>query len=118
MAIRREYHEALANAGMTLDYVVGEIKDIIGKTNSDGTKLKALQTILRSIGLDKYEKQEDSGKTWEEVILKAIEEKDRASVEVIEISTEEYEVKQPKIPESAKNRMEEEKKLADELYGK
>lgn len=121
MAIRKEYHQALSRAGMTLDYVVGEIKNIIQKTDSEPTKLKALQTVLKSIGLEKYDKQEEAGKTWEESILKAVEaekkEKDALAIETKENDDGDYEVDAPDVPDNAKKTIEEEKKLADELYG-
>jgi len=121
MAIRKEYHKVLAEQGMTLDYVIGEIKKIIGSTSSDGTKLKALQTILRSLGLDRYEKQEDSGKSWEEAIIEALKasKKNKNSdnaIEVKEVEEGEYEVVVPEVPEDEKKKEEDEKNLADKLY--
>ena len=112
LALRREYHKALAEGGVTMDKIIGNMKRIAFESDSDATQLKAMQTILRSVGLEKYEKEEDAGKNWEETIVKLSEEKK------LEDAQQAYEVDQPTIPESVKARREEEKKLSQDLYGK
>ena len=111
LALRREYHQALAGAGISMDNIVKGIRDIAFGSSSDATKLKALQTLLRSLGLEKYEKEEDSGKSWEESIMQLSKGKE------IDKLSEVYEVNNPKIPDLVKIRQEEEKKLSEELYG-
>lgn len=120
LAIRKEYHNALANQGVTFDKIVAGIKDICENSKTDSVKLSGYQTLLKSLGLDKYEKDDESGKSWEETIIKAIEEKEKTeseSGEIIDVEVEEYEIDKPEIPKSALKRIEEEKKIADELYG-
>lgn len=126
LALRCEYQEALAKSGFTLDSIVSNMKDLVDN-GSDKVRLGALQTVLKSLGLDKYEKEEDNGKNWEETILGILEKKDNKKLiegESVEENVEEvkpieivdYEVKIPEVPDSAKRRQKEEHELAKELY--
>ena len=67
LSLRREYQAALAKSGLTMDKLVGNLKDLMD-TGSDKVRLGATQTVMKSLGLDKYEKEEDNGKNWEETI--------------------------------------------------
>lgn len=118
LAIRKEYHEALARNGITFDYIVKGIKGVADDARSDSVRLHGLQTLLRSIGLEKYEQQDDSGKTWEEIILKAIdkEDEDKDSMDVIEGKIEEYKVDAPQIPNEEKEDRKRERKIGKGLY--
>ena len=49
LTIRKEYHESLSRKGVSLDYIVEGIKSIADTSPKDATKLKALQTLLRSV---------------------------------------------------------------------
>ena len=69
MSIRKEYHQALSNANISLDYIVKGIKDLCDNAEKDDTKLKAYQTLLKSVGLDKYETQEADDDTWEDAAI-------------------------------------------------
>lgn len=112
LAIRKEYHEALARQGVTMDDIVAGIKSIATGSESDAVRLKGYQTLLRSVGLDRYEKQEDVGKGWEEVIMEKAESGDK----VVEGEFEEYEVAQPVVPESVKKETAKENKIGKDLY--
>lgn len=116
LSIRTEYHDALSRAGFSLDKVVQGIQEIAESSEKDDTRLKAYQTILKSIGLDKYEASEaPSGGTWEEELLKSIEKsKTDTSLEKPDI---EYEVDVPEVPESVKKLRQEESDLTDSIYG-
>lgn len=116
LALRKEYHEALAKSGVSFEYIISGIKEVCNNSKSDATRLKGYQTLLRSIGLDKYEKLEDSGKSWEETIIQLAESNDAlpSGEEAIEA---EYEVARPEVPEAEKKKRKEEKELADDLYG-
>ena len=115
MQIRKEYHEALSRADISLDFIVGKLKGLCdGEEVSDKIKLGAVQTLLKSLGLEKYDKPEESGKNWEEIVLEMIGKKNDG--EVIEGEIGEYEVKIPALPEEIRKRQEEEKKAAEELY--
>ena len=112
LAIRKEFHAALADHGLTPDYIVGGIKKIVEDPNaSSAVKLKSLQALLKSIGLEKYEEQADTGKSWEELLLK-LEDKPK------ELPGGKYEVDEPPMPEAERVRRESDRKVADNLYGK
>lgn len=110
MALRKEYHQALSSAGISFDFIVNGIKQLATGSESDMVKLASFQTLLKSLGLDKYEKLEDSGRSWEEAIIAATDPSEEKVV------IEDYEVKVPEVPEAELKRREEEKKFADELY--
>jgi len=115
LAIRREYHDALARQGVSLDEIVGGIKDLCASGKSDSIRLKAYQTLMRSLGLDKYEKLEESGKTWEEVIIKATED-NKGDIKALDAEFEEYKVNLPETPKADKERQEREKAVGKQLY--
>jgi len=124
LAIRKEYHEALAKNGISLDYIINGLKDIADSSESDSTRLASLNILLKSLGLDKYEKVEDSGKNWEDALLTAItKEKEVKSIEgkIDSIEGEldekkEYEVIEPVIPNNELKKQEDENELAKMLY--
>lgn len=116
MAIRKEYHEALGRAGLTPDKVVEGIANIAATAEKDDTRLKAYQTILKSIGLDKYDANDTpAGGTWEEELLKSIE-KTKGTPALPEADIE-YEVEVPPIPEEVLKMREEENELTKSVYG-
>ncbi len=99
LAIRREYHEALVRNKVDLDYLTSNLKSIVDNSGSDKLKLAALQTFLKSLGLEKYESQEEGGKGWEELLVEA-KETNRLNKEnslLIEGELKAYEVKEPEI---------------------
>lgn len=117
LAIRKEYHEALAKHGVDLEYLVQGIKSVCDdKMTKPGEKLKGLQLFLKSLGLDEYKEVEGSQAGWEDALIKAIEsgkekneEKDSKVIEV-------YDVKVPKIPEEEKRAIEKETKIGKSIY--
>jgi hypothetical protein len=114
MAIRKEYHAALANNKISFDYLVGGIKTLSETSKSDSVRLQCFQTFLNSLGLNKYEEAADSGnRNWEDIVLDAIKEKSIESTVVGE-----YTVEQPNIPQSVQKRIKDEKDLGKELYEK
>lgn len=112
LSIRQEYHEALARQGITFDEVLSQIRDI-ALHSSDKNRLAALGMILKSLGLDKYEKVEDGGKGWEDVISNLSENKEKGAIEG-EIL--EYEVSTPEMPEDEAKKRREEKELTGDVY--
>jgi len=116
MAIRKEYHEALARVGFTPDKVVQGIYDIATTAEKDDTRLKAYQAIMKSLGLDKYDSNDmPSGGTWEEELLKSIE-KTRENPELA-APAEDYEVIIPEVPERVKKLREAEEEMTKSVYG-
>jgi hypothetical protein len=117
MQIRKEYHVALQAAGMDLPFLVEKLKGLLSDETSDKIKLGAVQTLLKSIGLDKYEKDENAGKNWEEFILETISKKEQGQITEGELVDEaDYEVNSPVLPEEVKIRQAEEKKASEGLY--
>ena len=123
LALRKEYHNALSTAGINLVDIVAGIKTLCETAEKDDTRLKAYQTLLKSLGLDKYENVTDDGKNWEEVIMAAVEDKEKKdredkahNIEVVDEVSDDYVVNAPVVPEQEQKRRAEDKELADELY--
>jgi len=113
IAMRKEYHGALAKSGITFDYVVENVKKVIDRAAKDSDKLAGLNMILKSIGLDRYEETAIGIGGWEEALLKlnAInEEKKEPPVAV------EYEVIEPETPADIKAAKEKANKETRGLY--
>lgn len=105
MAMRKEYHSALERRGISFDYLVDNIKSIIDSAEYDSDKLKGVQVLLKSLGMDKYEEQSMGGSNWEEIVSKI----QTGQKNSISSPGEDYDVKQPVIPESVKKQKDEEK---------
>jgi hypothetical protein len=127
LSIRKEYHDALARAGLDLDVIVGGIKSIAQTAEKDDTRLKAYQTLLKSLGLEKYETTESqTGGTWEDELLKALEKKEETKIlpsgvrensPVAEDFIPEYVVEEPELPDSVKAKRDLEQETFDSIYG-
>ncbi len=115
IAMRKGYHEALARNGISFDFLVGGISKIATDGEKDGDRLKAYQTLLKSVGMDKYDSVEGSSGTWEEVLLSKIEEEKVSNTGNLN-QLPEYEVIAPELPESAKRQQEEEKEVTGSIY--
>lgn len=117
LAMRKEYHTSLAKLGISFDYIAGGIKGIADSGYKDGDRLKAFQTLLKSVGMDIY-KEETGGisGTWEEVLMKKIEEEKKDGGGTQSRLPVKYDVKQPVIPESARAAQEEEKEMTSSIY--
>lgn len=113
MVIRKEFHQALAANGIDLSFIVNGIKELAVNGEKDETRLHAFQTLLKSLGLDKYDKEADEGKGWEEAILQVGT--DDAIIE--DELPGSYQVEIPQAPKQEKEKKAEEKSLADEIYG-
>jgi hypothetical protein len=117
IAIRKEYHDALARNEIDLDFITKGLKEL-AEDSTDKIKLGSLNSLLKSLGLDKYEKQEETGKSWEEEIIKVSKVKDDViDGEIVEDDIEKYEVIVPEIPKEEMERQQEEKRIGKELYG-
>lgn len=117
LSMRKEYHEALARKGISFDFIVDGIKGIATDGEKDGDKLKALQTLLKSVGLDKYDSEGGVGiGTWEEALLKSIEEQKSSQKQVESKALPTYEVHRPEVPDSIKKLREEEQEMTSSIY--
>jgi hypothetical protein len=118
MAMRKEYHRALSENGISFDYIVKSLKGVVDSSEKDADKIKAIQTLLKSVGMDKYEDDTRAGGgSWEEALLKATEGKEKKPQALSAGVTDvEYEVKQPEVPEYIKKMQDDEKTMSDNLY--
>ena len=113
ISMRKEYHAALARFGITFDYIVGKIKKEVDEAEKTTERLMAINILLKSIGLDKYEETVQGGSGWEEALLKLSEgKKEKEDKKVVD----NYEVVQPIIPESVRIAKEKEKLEGRSLY--
>jgi hypothetical protein len=113
LGIRKEYHDALGKNNVSLDYVVKGLKTL-ADNGTDKIKLSALQTLLKSLGLDKYEDSDGEGKNWEEILISA-QEQERGG-EILQLDISDYEVVAPVVPESVQQRKREEEEIGRDLY--
>ena len=118
LAIRKEYHQALAVHGLDLPTIVDGIKSICEGSGSDSVRLKGWQTLLRSLGLDRYDEQlEKGGVGWEDMVLKMMEENQKNKAkELKEPEVIDYKVTFPETPEEEKRKIEEEEAIGKDLY--
>ncbi len=116
LSIRKAFHESLEKKGLTIDHLVANYKSLIDST-SEKISLGASNTIIKSLGLDKYDVADSSGKNWEELLVDVIEkEKIEGTGEVEEDGNAQYEVKVPITPEDELAKQIEEKEVGQSLY--
>ena len=116
LVMRKEYHQTLTKLGIDFDFIAGGIKNLALTAFKDDVKLKAYQTLLKSVGMDKYDSEvAGSSGTWEELLLKKIEEDKKGETLEIE-GRPQYEVIQPVVPEAVKKAQEEEEELTSSFY--
>jgi|6_EtaG_2_1085325.scaffolds.fasta_scaffold00424_12 hypothetical protein len=115
IAMRKEYHSALAENGITFDYIVSSIKEEIDGAEKSSDRLAGLKMLLQSVGMDKYAETIIGGGGWEDIVNKINEEtvkkdeKDKAKIV-------EYEVVEPEIPESVKKAKKQALVESSEIY--
>jgi hypothetical protein len=136
LAIRKEYHSSLIRNGVEFDYLIRGIKNIADDSTEKGaTRLKAFLSLLKSLGVDKFDiPSGSSGTGWEDELMKRLEgekkepellELESGEVEenitvhdpIVEIPTYDpaalYKVVEPKMPE----RIVDQKKREDLISG-
>lgn len=110
IVMRKEYHSALAEAGISFNYIVQKIKHEADTAEESKDRLAAIKTLLKSIGLDQYKESSIGGGSWED----ALPQNENNSAPVKEV--EDYEVVAPLIPDSVKKKQEQEKEDAKGMY--
>jgi hypothetical protein len=113
MALRKEYHDALAREGISFDYIIQGIKKEADEGFKSSDRLKAFQILLKSLGMDKYEEKQLTGGSWEDELLRVMENPkkiEKAETPIL------YEVATPAIPESARLIKEHEQEEGKSLY--
>lgn len=115
IALRRDYHGALAKLGIDFDYIVKGIKAICDDSDDEGVRLKGYQTLLKSLGVDSYRDDEGVGASnWEDALLKNLEEKNEKKI--LDVQNNDYEVTVPLIPESVQRQKEIELETGKSIY--
>ena len=115
LSVRKDYQEALMEEGITPSFLAKSLKFKVENEDKDATQLEALKVLLRSMGLDKYEKEEEESKGWEQAVTDYM---DNQNLLPTAPKKTVYEVKRPEIPESARKAREEDSVLGKELYDK
>lgn len=115
LSLRKGFHAALSKAGISMDYLVSRLKKI-SDNEDDEISLKAISTILKSLGLEKFEEVQQSGAAWEDAILSA-----SSKNQVLETQKDPeglYEVKRPEVTQEVLDKRQNEIDEAHELYGR
>lgn len=115
LAMRKEYHEALSRSGISFDFIVKGLKGEAEEGEKSADRIKALQVLLKSLGLDKYDSEIAAGGTWEEELLKSLGSGKKNKIDN-KIDDIEYKVIEPLKPERVKKIQEEEEKLLRGIY--
>lgn len=113
IAMRKEYHGALAKSGITFEYVVENIKKIVDGAEKDSDRLAGLNMILKSIGLDKYDESVNTSGGWEDALLalKTAQPNKEEPIKAVE-----YEIVAPEMPETVRIAKEKAKEETKQLY--
>jgi hypothetical protein len=111
IVLRKQFHEALHEDEVDFKFIVKGIKKECERGDKSSDRLKGYQILLRSLGMDSYDDTKDeNAANWEDALQKVIKEKQ--SQKIISAPAEpvdqEYEVIQPKVPDSVKAKKEEE----------
>lgn len=116
LAMRKEYHAALSRSGISFDFIVDGLKAeaVAGEKSAD--RIKALQVLLKSLGLDKYDSDAGASSSWEDELMKSIEKDKTKQIDAPTAMDAEYEVVTPEIPESMRKMREEEDRLSKGIY--
>lgn len=113
IAMRKEYHSALAKAGISFDYIVEGVKKEADNAEKSQDRLKAFGMILKSIGMDTYEETTTGGGSWEDALIKiGVDKKNKE----LSSSNVDYEVKQATMPEDVRLAKEKERLEGRSLY--
>jgi len=114
LSIRKGFHDALEKNGLDLNYLVEKFKGLCD-SDSEKISLGAANTMIKSLGLDKYDVTESSGKNWEELLVDVIDKEREEGTKQIEGVTQ-YDVKRPEVPEEELKKQKEESELGKSLY--
>jgi len=115
LALRKEYHTALAKLNIDFSYIAKGIKKIADDDNAkDADRLNAFKTFLKSLGLEDYKDAPPPSDGWEELLTK-MSQKEKSSEDKVE-EAEVYEVEFPKIPDKVKQSRDEEDSVGKSLY--
>jgi hypothetical protein len=119
IALRKEFHEALAVHGLDMFTIVDGIKGICQNAKNDGTRLRGYEVILKALGLSEYKEENGGGAGWEEALKVALEKEKKGELLGSGNTNKEgdYDVVFPEVPRGIKEEREasliEERKMYD-----
>lgn len=111
IVMRKEYHDALLDSDVNFNFIVKGIKRECLKGEKSADRLKGYQILLRSLGMDSYDDSRgEGGGNWEDALQKIVKEKEttKSIAAPADVQGQDYEVIQPKLPDSVKARKKEE----------
>ena len=129
----KQLKKLLKQSGISIQYLIKELKDVIDSTNDGRTKLAAVQQLLGLCGIDKKKKADDDDKDsgWEDVLMERIQEEKKKEKEISdkklmrkildgddEEETGMYHVEVPALPESLQAKKDAERSLNEDLMFK
>jgi hypothetical protein len=120
ISIRKALHQSLHAFDLDFNYVAKNLKDL-GDHANDKVRLGVMQTLLKTMGMDKYDTPDSGGGgDWEEVLMRKIEEGKQGAIDLpaSDVSFPEYEVFEPTMPEDVAAIKKHEDDIGEELYGK
>ena len=112
---RKEYNAALQDLGMDFHWLAKGFKVEAETAEKAGDRIRALQIILKSVGLETYEDVPLDSGSWEDMILRASE-KTLDNLPMLQAPEPDYEVIQPQIPESMRLMRERENELGKSMF--
>ena len=77
LALRKEFHTALAKQGIDFNYIVRGLKVEAESADKSADRIKVYQTLLKSLGMDKYDDASEGGGAWEETVMGKIKDTQR-----------------------------------------
>jgi len=129
----KQLKKLLKQSGISIQYLIKELKDVIDSTNDGRTKLAAVQQLLGLCGIYKKKKADDDDKDsgWEDVLMERIQEEKKKEKEISdkklmqkildgddEEETGMYHVEVPALPESLQAKKDAEGSLNEDLIFK
>lgn len=118
LAMREEFHKALERHGLDIHSLVGKLSEL-ANSNDEKIVLKTVKTLMKAIGVDKYDDAESKDQGWEEILLEIHkEQKDENGETIPEPQDKEvnYAVDKPEKPQEVIDAEEEEEDLGQALY--
>lgn len=106
MVYQKEFQGSLTKMGVDADTLTQTLKEIITRPlGKDSDKIKAIQVVMQSQGIDKFQEDPNSTQNWQDLLLNKIEEeKNYIEGEVAEEEIELYKVNVPELPEFMRKR--------------
>ena len=117
IVMRKEYHSVLVELGMDFEYIARGMKKEIDGADKASDRLNALNMLLKSIGMDKYEETSTGGGNWQDALLELAKETESSNGVLPVVDVPEYKVVVPPMPEALRIAKEKANRDSKKLYG-